>query len=272
MLASRCSVEVVHVRCFFPPSRMFKVTTPTFVKRQCSETEGESAGTLETFEYTVCIPTCMHHVGCFVWYQSVHVCNCACGTAWYAAYMNISILYKLAIPASTSGLCHPIWFSSSREETLVVTMLTSFHSPDEADLGSPDNSPPLDRDREFTTEEALFLKKNFESLEKSDGSFLQVPNPRLSISAKFLERNMQWVKILRLVAIIVIGCACVLLGLSNCCVCVCVCVHFWMNKCLTRILAWFYTWVVGDHFFQSVVIIWATYLVSTVEPLYKDTS
>ena len=70
-------------------------------------------------------------------------------------------------------------------------MLASFLSSDETDIGSPDNSPPLDRDREFTTEEALFLKKNFESLEKSEGAFLQVPNPRLSISAKFLERNMQ---------------------------------------------------------------------------------
>ena len=36
------------VRYFLVPSfRMFKVTTPTFVKRQWSEPEGESAGTLE---------------------------------------------------------------------------------------------------------------------------------------------------------------------------------------------------------------------------------
>lgn len=64
-------------------------------------------------------------------------------------------------------------------------------SADEADVGSPENSPPLDRDKDFPVEEALFLKKNFESLEKADGTFLQVPNPRLSISAKFLERNMR---------------------------------------------------------------------------------
>lgn len=57
---------------------------------------------------------------------------------------------------------------------------------------SPENSPPLDRDREYSVEEALFLKKNFESLEKSEGlALLSVPNPRLSISAKFLERNMR---------------------------------------------------------------------------------
>ena len=63
--------------------------------------------------------------------------------------------------------------------------------PDEVDAVSPENSPPLDRDREYSVEEALFLKKNFESLEKSEGLFLNVPNPRLSISAKFLERNMR---------------------------------------------------------------------------------
>ena len=66
--------------------------------------------------------------------------------------------------------------------------------PDEVDAVSPENSPPMDRDREYSVEEALFLKKNFESLEKSEGSFLNVPNPRLSISAKFLERNMRQVK------------------------------------------------------------------------------
>ena len=68
--------------------------------------------------------------------------------------------------------------------------------PDEVDAVSPENSPPLDRDRdrEYSVEEALFLKKNFESLEKSEGLFLNVPNPRLSISAKFLERNMRQVK------------------------------------------------------------------------------
>ena len=67
---------------------------------------------------------------------------------------------------------------------------------DEVDAVSPENSPPLDRDRvrEYSVEEALFLKKNFESLEKSEGLFLNVPNPRLSISAKFLERNMRQVK------------------------------------------------------------------------------
>ena len=64
---------------------------------------------------------------------------------------------------------------------------------DEVDAVSPENSPPLDRDRECSVEEALFLKKNFESLEKSEGLFLNVPNPRLSISAKFLERNMRQV-------------------------------------------------------------------------------
>ena len=63
--------------------------------------------------------------------------------------------------------------------------------PDEVDAVSPENSPPLDRDREYSVEEALFLKKNFESLEKAEGLFLNVPNPRLSISAKFLERNMR---------------------------------------------------------------------------------
>ena len=64
-------------------------------------------------------------------------------------------------------------------------------SPDEGDMSSPDNSPPLDRDKDTPAEDALFLKKNFESLEKGEGPFLQVPNPRLSISAKFLERNMR---------------------------------------------------------------------------------
>ena len=65
---------------------------------------------------------------------------------------------------------------------------------DEVDAISPESSPPLDkdRDREYSVEEALFLKKNFESLEKSEGLFLNVPNPRLSISAKFLERNMRY--------------------------------------------------------------------------------
>ena len=66
-------------------------------------------------------------------------------------------------------------------------------SADEVDAVSPESSPPLDRDREYSVEEALFLKKNFESLEKSEGLYLNVPNPRLSISAKFLERNMRQV-------------------------------------------------------------------------------
>jgi hypothetical protein len=69
-------------------------------------------------------------------------------------------------------------------------------SADEVDAVSPESSPPLDkdRDREYSVEEALFLKKNFESLEKSEGLFLNIPNPRLSISAKFLERNMRQIK------------------------------------------------------------------------------
>ena len=71
---------------------------------------------------------------------------------------------------------------------------------EEPDLGpTPDTSPPDKRDEDgFDFEGERFLKANFDSLsveqmhelfDSTPSGLLEVPNPRLSISARFLSKT-----------------------------------------------------------------------------------
>ena len=79
-----------------------------------------------------------------------------------------------------------------------LNFLLSLYSDDgdTASSQSPEDSPPT-ADKGFVLQETLFVKTNFESLEKVEDFFhsthLQVPthDPRLSISARYFEKALQ---------------------------------------------------------------------------------